>query len=169
MAWWRGPDHPTRVAPGLWVSGRIGTATLPAGVTTVVDLVAEYRAERGIRQLAGYRCLPVLDGGFPADLDEAVALVCELAAPETGDVLVHCDSGRGRAPTFAAAILVARGLATDATDALALVRAARPVTAPTRSDLAFLAAILPRLPSRLARESAVRDAPRRVDRESPVG
>jgi hypothetical protein len=169
MAWWRGPDRPTRVAPGLWVSGRIGTATLPPGVTTVVDLVAEYGAERGVRRLAGYRCLPVLDGGFPADLDEASALVCELAAPETGDVLVHCDSGRGRAPTFAAAILVARGLASDATDALELVRIRRPVAAPTRSDLAFLAAILPRVRARVARDARVRAAPATVDRESPVG
>ncbi len=165
MAWSRGADRPTRVAPGLWVSGRVGAATLPAGVTTVVDLVAEYGAARGIRRLAGYRCLPVLDGGFPADLDEAVALVCEVAA-DPGEVLVHCDSGRGRAPTFAAAILVARELATGADDALALLRAKRPVVAPTRSDLAFLAAILPRVRARLAHEGASRTA---VDRPSPVG
>jgi hypothetical protein len=148
MGWSRGPDRPSQVAPGLWVSGRIGAATLPPGVTTIIDLVAEYGAERGIRRLAGYRCLPVLDGGFPSDLEEAVTLVCEVASADGGDVLVHCDSGRGRAPTFAAAILVARGLATDAGDALAIVRAARPVTAPTRSDLAFLATILPRVRAR---------------------
>ena len=148
MAWSRGADAPTRIAPGLWVSGLIGAATLPPDVTTVVDLVAEYAAERGVRGLAGYRCLPVLDGGFPPDLDEAVALVCEVAA-QPGEVLVHCDSGRGRAPTFAAAILVARGQATDAADALALLRARRSVVAPTRSDLAFLDAILPRVRARL--------------------
>jgi hypothetical protein len=167
MGWWRGPDRPTRVAPRLWVGGRIGTATLPPGVTTVVDLVAEYGAARGIRGLAGYRSLPVLDGGFPADLDDAVALVCEVAAVITGDVLVHCDSGRGRAPTFAAAVLVARGLARDAGDALAIVRAERPVAAPTRSDLAFLAAVLPRVRARLAGMDA--GAAATVDRGSPVG
>jgi hypothetical protein len=153
MAWSRGTDRPTQVAPGLWVGGRIGAGTLPPGVTTVVDLVAEYGAARAVRGLAGYRSLPVLDGGFPANLDETVALVCEVAAIETGDVLVHCDSGRGRAPTFAAAILVARGLATDADDALALLRTRRPVVAPTRSDLAFLAAILPRVRARVARSA----------------
>lgn len=167
MAWWRGPDRPTRVAPGLWVGGRVRSATLPPGVTTVVDLVAEYGAERAIRRMPGYRCLPVLDGGFPADLDHVAALVREVAAIETGDVLVHCDSGRGRAPTFAAAVLIARGLATDAADALAVVRVRRPVVAPTRSDVAFLDALAPRVRARAGTARAADTAT--VDRRTPVG
>jgi protein-tyrosine phosphatase len=167
MAWWRGPDHPTRVAPGLWVGGRVRASTLPPGVTTIVDLVAEYGAARAVRRMPGYRCLPVLDGGFPADLEQAAALVRELAAIETGDVLVHCDSGRARAPTFAAAVLIARGLATDAADALTVVCARRRVAAPTRSDVTFLDAVAPRVRPRVA---AARDvgAAAVVDQRMPV-
>ncbi len=137
MRAWRGADTPTRVAPGLWVGGRIDGATLPPSVTTVVDLVAEYSAPRAIRDLPGYRSLPVLDGGYPPDAAAFLELVRELLVCD-GDVLVQCDSGRGRAPTMAAALLVARGLAGDVAGAVAMIRARRPVAAPTRSDLVFL-------------------------------
>jgi protein-tyrosine phosphatase len=161
MRWWRGADRPTLVAPGVWVGGRARAANVPPGVTTVVDLVAEYAADRAVRGMPGYRSLLVLDGGVPPDAGAFVAVVREVAAAR-GDVLVHCDSGRGRAPTFAAALLVVRGLAPDVEGALAMLRAARAVVAPTRVDRAFLAAVEPRL-----RASA--PAARPVDLQSPVG
>jgi protein-tyrosine phosphatase len=143
MRWWRGGDAPTLIAPGLWVGGRI-TAPLPPDVTHVVDLVAEYLEPRHGRALSGYRSLPTLDGGVPSDIEQFTNLVRELAGVD-GAVLVHCDSGRGRAPTFAAALLVARGLADDVDAAIALVQCARPVARPTRSDRAFLADTQPAL------------------------
>jgi protein-tyrosine phosphatase len=161
MRWWRGADRPTRVAPGVWVGGRTEASTLPPGVTTVVDLVAEYPAPRAVRALPGYRNLLVLDGGVPPDPDAFLALVREVADAE-GEVLVHCDSGRGRAPTFAAALLVVRGLAPDVERALAMLRAARAVVAPTRVDRAFLALVEPRLCAAVRTEVV-------VDLESPVG
>jgi hypothetical protein len=144
MRWWRGPDAPVMVAPGLWVAGRIASSTFPAGVTHVVDLVAEYPAPSWVRSLPGYRNLPVLDGGQPPSPREFLDLVRELR-DVTGGVFVHCDSGRGRAPTMAAAILIARGLAPDVDAALAIVRARRPVSSPTRVDVAFLEGVLPEL------------------------
>jgi hypothetical protein len=168
MARWRRADGPTRVAPGIWLSGRIETGTLPAGVVTIVDLVAEYGADRRLRSLPGYRSLPVLDGGFPPDVEAFVQLVREVAAMDEGDVLVHCDSGRGRAPTFAAALLMARGLAGDVGEAVALMRVQRPVVAPTRSDLEFLARVLPRI-RRLARARTGVEPAETVDRDRPVG
>src|SRR5262245_36789414 len=134
--WWRGADAPTLVAPGLWVGGRLAARTVPAGVTHVVDLVAEYAAPGWARALPGYRTLPILDGGKPPAPERFVALARELR-DVPGDVLVHCDSGRGRAPTMAAAILIARGLAPDARSAIAMIRARRPVVSPTRTDVAF--------------------------------
>jgi protein-tyrosine phosphatase len=113
-------------------------------VTHVVDLVAEYPAHPAIRRLPGYRSLPVLDGAAPPDRDVVLRLLRDLAATDS-DVLVHCDSGRGRAPTFAAALLMARGLAADSTAALRMIRARRPVSAPTRVDLVFLATLAPSL------------------------
>ena len=158
MRWWRGADGPTRVAPGVWVGGRTLARSVPPGVTTVVDLVAEYPADRIVRGMDGYRNLLVLDGGVPPDPDAFLALVYEVAAAP-GDVLVHCDSGRGRAPSFAAALMVVRGLAPDVASALTMMRAARAVVAPTRVDRSFLAALEPRL----------RVPARAVDLESPVG
>ncbi len=144
MRWWRGLDAPTLVAPGLWVGGRLARRSFLSSVTHVVDLVAEYPAPAWARARPGYRDLPVLDGGQPPHPGAFLALVRELR-DATGDVLVHCDSGRGRAPTMAAAILIARGLAPDVDAALALVQARRPVASPTRSDVAFLEAVWPSL------------------------
>lgn len=155
MRWWRGGDAPTLVAPGVWVAGRIGPDVLPDGVTHVVDLVAEYPARRAVRRLPGYRNLPVLDGGAPPHAGAVLRLLEELARAD-GDVLVHCDSGRGRAPTFAAALLVVRGLAPDTNVALRTIRSRRPVSAPTRSDLAFLASLSPGLETLRREVGAVR-------------
>lgn len=154
MRWRRGGDEPTRVAPGLWVGGRIA-GPYPSGVTYVVDLVAEYPEPTIVRALPGYRSLPTLDGGVPPSLSVALALIDELALVD-GDVLVHCDSGRGRAPTFAAALLIARGHAHDVDSAIDLLRRARPVARPTRSDRAFLAAALPDLVTRVSAAAAAR-------------
>ncbi len=144
IRWWRGPDAPALVAPGLWVGGHLEARTFPAGVTHVVDLVAEYPAAAWVRALPGYRGLPILDGAEPPSPRAFLGLVRELR-DVTGGVLVHCDSGRGRAPTVAAAIMIARGLAPDVASALALVRGRRPVSSPTRVDVAFLERVLPRL------------------------
>jgi len=161
MRRWRGGDAPTLVAPGVWVAGRVGADTLPPDIGYVVDLVAEYPARRAVRELSGYRALPVLDGAAPADRNAVVALLRELAdAP--GDVLVHCDSGRGRAPTFAAALLVVRDLAPDVDAALRAIRERRPVSAPTRVDRAFLASLAPAL-------NAIRHRRARADLESHAG
>lgn len=144
MRSFRERDVPTQVAPGLWVSGRVPLHLLPPDVRIVLDLTAEFSAPRRVRRLAGYRSLPVLDGGFPPDPRAFVASVLE-AAQSVDPVLVHCDSGRGRAPTAAAAILILRGLAYDVAHAVAVLKNARPVSAPTHSDMTFLEAILPML------------------------
>jgi protein-tyrosine phosphatase len=102
----------------------------------------------------------VLDGGVPPDVARFLALVREVANLSGGDALVHCDSGRGRAPTFAAAVLVARGLARDAAQAVAALRALRSVVAPTRSDVAFLEAAVSELVPAATRAVAVDGAQR---------
>jgi protein-tyrosine phosphatase len=149
----RPADGPTQVAPGVWVGGRVAAASLPPHTGYVVDLVAEYPADPAVRALRGYRSLPVLDGGYPASMPAFLSMMAELARARDGAVVVHCDSGRGRAPTIAAALLVARGLVPDVRAALDAIRAVRPVVAPTRSDRAFLARVEPEL-QRLARETS---------------
>ena len=80
---------------------------------TLIDLVAEFAEPRALRKRRAWRFLAILDGGVPPDEAAWLSLVREAAAWR-GPVLVHCDSGRGRAPTFAAAVLMVRGLAPDA-------------------------------------------------------
>jgi hypothetical protein len=145
IRWWREPDAPSLVSPGLWVGGAVDARTFPPGISHVVDLVAEYPAPAWVRALPGYRNLPILDGAEPPSREAFLEMIRDLR-DVTGSVLVHCDSGRGRAPTMAAALLIARGLAPDDVDsALALVRAGRPVSSPTRVDVAFLRTVLPSL------------------------
>src|SRR5262249_58220568 len=65
IRWWRDPDTPALVSPGLWIGGRVEARTVPAGITHVVDLVAENPAPRWVLALSGYRNLPILDGAAP--------------------------------------------------------------------------------------------------------
>ncbi len=144
IRWWRGPDSPSLVSPGLWVGGAVDARTFPAGISQVVDLVAEYPAPAWVRAMPGYRNLPILDGAEPPSREAFLDVIRDLR-DVPGSILVHCDSGRGRAPTMAAALLIARGLARDVDSALALVRAGRPVSSPSRVDVAFLCTVLPSL------------------------
>ena len=144
IRWWRDPDEPSLVSPGLWVGGRLDAGTFPPGISHVVDLVAEYPAPAWVRALPGYRNLPILDGAEPPSREAFLDVIRDLR-DVTGGVLVHCDSGRGRAPTMAAALLIARGLAPDVDSALALVRSGRPVSSPTGVDVAFLHTVMPSL------------------------
>lgn len=125
------------VAPGLWVGARIGAEELPTGVKTVVDLTSELWEPAGIRQMPGYRNFPVLDGSYPHDEDAFLELLAEIAGSSAG-VYVHCESGKGRAPTMAALVLLARGVVDSPEAALELVQKRRPTASPTRADVAFI-------------------------------
>lgn len=138
MRAWRAHPTASEVVPGVWVAGRVEASDLPADVEFVVDLVAEFSEPRAVRELPGYRFLPVLDGGVPPDVDTVLRLVEEVGHPDAR-VLVHCDSGMGRAPTFAALLLIHRGDAADVDTAIGLLTAARPFLHLGRADRAFLA------------------------------
>lgn len=138
-----GPDW-HEVVPGLSVGARVDAPQLPAGLQLVVDLTSEWPAPRQVRSLPGYRCLPVLDGSIPPDDERFLALLREILAA-SGGVYIHCEEGRGRAPTLAAAVLIARGIVPDVASAIELVRKARPSARPTRTDRRFLEHIVPGL------------------------
>ena len=132
------------VASGVYVGGRLREAAIPPSVELVIDLVAEFPGARGVRSRPGYRCLPVLDGHHPRSLDSFLCRTVEAAAAP-GGVLIHCESGIGRAPTAAAVLLVARGLVPDPASAVELMAKRRPKIHPTRSDWAFMECAVARL------------------------
>jgi len=136
-----GPDW-NEVVPGLWVGARVPAAELPTGLELVVDLTSEWWAPPDVRSLPGYRGFPVLDGSFPPDPHTFLELVAELAVA-SGGIYIHCEEGRGRAPTAAAAVLLARGIVSDVDAAVELVCKARPQARPTRTDNAFLDRVAP--------------------------
>jgi protein-tyrosine phosphatase len=116
-------DAFNEVAPGLWVGRFPRGAELPDGVRWVVDLTAELSAEESVRRRVGYLCEPVLDATAP-EIAVLQALVTRLSR-EPG-LFVHCASGHGRSATLAAALLIARGEASSADDAVARMKQRRP-------------------------------------------
>ncbi|MGI9592910.1 MAG: hypothetical protein ACR2P8_16200 [Myxococcota bacterium] len=132
------------IAPRVFVGARLPAAELPRGAQWVVDLTAELPEIADVRRLAGYRSLPALDGATPPDEERFLGLLEELSEAE-GGVYLHCISGRGRAPTAAAALLIARGVAPDAPTAFEIVRKGRPASAPNATDVAFVERISTRL------------------------
>ncbi len=121
--WMPGPCW-VEVAPGLWMGRRAAAGELPEAAKWVVDLTAEFAEPREVVRRRRYRCLPTLDASAPPE-EGFLALVRQIAGLEAG-VYVHCANGRGRSAAVVAAVLVARGIAADARQALALLRRCQP-------------------------------------------
>lgn len=118
-------DPWNEVAPGLYLGRMISRPSdLPPDVRVIVDLTSEFAMPESVRRGRTYHCLPTLDTSVPT-YDAFAALALALA-PHDGPIYVHCAAGHGRSATFAAALLVARGIATDVEDAEARLRARRP-------------------------------------------
>jgi protein-tyrosine phosphatase len=111
-----------RVAPGVYLGRRAFAHELPADVSLIVDMTAEFPRPRSTSQ--SYRCLPTLDGFIPEEV-QCKALVDDLAA-HPAPVYIHCAQGHGRSAVVAGALLVKRGLAGNASEAEALLKRARP-------------------------------------------
>lgn len=124
------------IAPGLWLGRRPFPADLPPDVTLIIDLTAEFPAARGVAQGRDYVCLPTLDTGVPEP--QALRQVVEQAAAHEGGIYVHCALGHGRSAMAVMAILLVKGLAKDVSSAEALVKAARPGIALSRTQRALL-------------------------------
>lgn len=133
------------VAPGLL----LGRRALPrdvaglraAGVQSVLDVTCELAEAPALRALT-YRNIAVLDTLAPtvAQLKDGVAWL--EARRAAGTVYVHCAVGRGRSATFAAAYLLATGVAASPGDAEAKLRAVRRSVALNGKQRAALAAFV---------------------------
>lgn len=112
------------VAPGVWVGRRPFVRDLPANISLIVDLTAEFPAPRALRRGRTYLCVPTLDATAPDET--ALRVVVDQTAEWTGAVYIHCALGHARSAMTAAAVLIRRGHAEDAEQAVTTLRKARP-------------------------------------------
>lgn len=87
--------------------------------------------------LSQYLHLPTVDDDAPSleNLDRGVAFIRQ-AIQDGGKVYIHCGAGVGRAPTMAAAYLIAEGHSLD--EALPMIRRSRPFITITPPQMAQL-------------------------------
>ena len=124
------------IVPGLWLGRRLLPYEMPEGCQRVIDLTAEFIEPAGVRVGRDYQPLPTLDTQAPpfGALTELAMHVAR--TPET--TLVHCASGHGRSALFMACVLLARGLANNPDEAVALLGTKRPrigLSGPQRATL----------------------------------
>ncbi len=123
----REPAH-HRVNDGLTIGRRIYPRELPEGVDAVIDLTAEHSEPLGVRQGAKtYLAHPILDNHVPTP--EQLADLIERIDP-FGHLYVHCAEGHGRAALVSACVLLKRGQAQSADEAVWILKAKRPLVRP---------------------------------------
>ncbi len=131
----------SQVTPQLYVGPqyrRRGKRLLErSGITAGVNLRVEYDDAAHGLALPRYLHLPTVDDAAPsiAHLNQGVEFIRSVVA-EGGKVYIHCGAGVGRAPSLAAAYLVAEGRSLE--EALAMIRAVRPfitITPPQMEQL----------------------------------
>jgi protein-tyrosine phosphatase len=117
------------ITPSVWIGGKLGRrqakSAVRAGVTSVLDLSAEFSETTPFRTVC-YRSIPIMDLTAPmqAQLREMGNFIAEQREP--GIVYVHCKIGYSRSASAVAAYLIMSGNASDAAEALAIIRRARP-------------------------------------------
>src|SRR5713101_7637751 len=117
------------VIPNIWIgrklSNREARGAVRSGVTAVLDLSAEFSEARAFRVI-NYRNIPILDLTAPSveQLWEMGGFIAEHS--ETGIVFVHCKIGYSRSAAAVAAYLIMSGKASNAEEAITMIRRARP-------------------------------------------
>ncbi len=116
-----------QVSPNVYFGRRLSSREcLEIRWVGVLDLAAEFAESRRLRELPGYRSLPVLDATAPTEeqLRSAVAWVTSGSA--SGPVYVHCALGHGRSACVVIAYLLSVGVVASVAEAVRLLRSLRP-------------------------------------------
>jgi predicted protein tyrosine phosphatase len=117
------------VVPGLWMGRRLNEReaqqAVRQGVAAVLDLSAEFSEPAAFRAVS-YLNLPVPDLTAPSPAQLAAAVAFIHRERTRGTVYVHCKIGYSRSAAVVGAYLRAAGITPDPTDAIALMRRARP-------------------------------------------
>ncbi|HEY2143410.1 MAG TPA: dual specificity protein phosphatase family protein [Candidatus Udaeobacter sp.] len=118
-----------QVTPRIWIGGKLGrraaNKALRSGVTSVLDLSAEFSEAKPFRKI-NYRNIPVLDLTAPAQTQLAEMGEFIGNQSRTGAVYVHCKIGYSRSAAAVAAYLLMSRKVNTANEAFALIRGVRP-------------------------------------------
>ena len=117
-------DCCNEIAPGIWLGRRAFADELPAQISLIIDLTAEFQEPIEVISEKTYICVPTLDASVPPD--EIFIEIVKTIAAWQGNVYIHCALGHGRAATVAACTLVAKGLINDPNQAEQVLKKARP-------------------------------------------
>jgi protein-tyrosine phosphatase len=131
-----------QLSEGLLIGRRLLSSELPQDIETVVDLTCEFNEPRELRSKSYLLC-PILDGFVPA-MEQLVAWVQAIDAARE-PIFIHCAEGHGCTGLVAAALVVARGQATTAMEALQIVQSKRPLVRLGKRQFRLLEEVVHRL------------------------
>lgn len=125
----------------------IGRRLLPRELTftpgAIVDLTCEFPEPPAIRSSGRYVSFPILDAS--AATPETIAEFAKQLRGLESPVFIHCAQGHGRTALIASALLLSKGLASNADEALSKVQNARPLARPNALQSRTLKAAVERL------------------------
>lgn len=115
------------VAPNVYFGRRLSKGEC-AGCpwVSVLDLAGEFAETRPLRELAGYRSLPVLNATDLSEEHLRSAVAWVTAAVATGPVYIHCVFGHNRSACVVLAYLLSSGQASTVVEAEQRLRSLRP-------------------------------------------
>ncbi|WP_395747122.1 hypothetical protein [Prosthecobacter sp.] len=126
----------------LTVGRRLVGNERPNGITTILDLTAEFPEIVAVRNGIRYIALPTLDASAPTP-EALLSAICGLKPDE--HVFIHCAQGHGRTGLAALALLLHRGEAGGIDEGLTVLRDIRPGIGLSSDQIACLKQCLPRL------------------------
>lgn len=132
-----------QLADNILIGRRLLSHEVPEAAEVVVDLTCEFPECAAARAADEYISFPILDAAVRSP--EALASLGQHLSNLEGTVYIHCAQGYGRTSLIAALLLIARGQAQDADDALRQIQAVRPRAGPNPRQWAALQAAVPLL------------------------